>query len=178
MVQHGVPSFAQVMLTSWRLSHEVLGARHGQNQTSPRGLDSSSSSSPSPFREPDGAFPPSSLADVECPSSSLMDVECPVPELAVALSAAVSCLGCRVLVRRVTDTKHYWSKATGCTYAICVLPASHHRPSLAGVTAAGFRVSEPPPSAVGTGLVIDPNFRAKFSTPVMSPRYRCVHGEV
>ena len=154
------------MLNSWRLSQEALNrARQesSRNSSSPSSTSTSSSSSQESERT--------------C-QSSLADVECPVPELAVALSAAVSCLGCRVLVRRVTDTKHYWSKGTGCTYAICVLPAAQHRPSLAGVAAAGFRVSEPPPSAVGTGLVIDPNFKAKFSTPVMSSRYRCVEGEM
>ncbi|GAX77427.1 hypothetical protein CEUSTIGMA_g4872.t1 [Chlamydomonas eustigma] len=76
---------------------------------------------------------------------------CSVPDLAVALSHAVQNLGCRVLVRRVTDSKQYWSKSMGSTFIICTLPTS--------------------PGQVGSGLVIDPNFKDQFHTPNMTQRY-------
>ena len=82
-----------------------------------------------------------------------------VPELAVALSAAVSRLGCRVVVRRVTDTKQYWSKSLGNAFVICTLPAH-------GVGSASS-------SQVGGGLVVDPGLKAQFNTPHMTQRYRC-----
>ncbi len=88
-------------------------------------------------------------------SSSGPDCCCPVPELALALSAAVCRLGCRVVVRRVTDTRQYWSKSMGNTFAICTLPGGG------------------PP---GGGLVVDPNFREQFSTAHMTQRYRWVPG--
>ena len=146
----------QVLLASCRLSKEVL-AKHQQERGS---VTQEQHTADQPNTEEDWVS-----------SQGTTAAECPVPELAIAISAAVSCLGCRVLVRRVTDSKQYWSKGTGCTYAICVMPSTH-RPSLASVAAAGFKVSEPPPAAVGTGLVIDPNFKAKFTTPIMTSRYR------
>ncbi len=76
---------------------------------------------------------------------------CPVPELAVALAASVSHLGCKVLVRRVQDTKQYWSKCMGSTFVICTLPGSA--------------------KSLGRGLVIEPELRELFATSLATPRY-------
>ena len=102
--------------------------------------------------------PPEGTHGDPCMEEHVASGICPVPELAVELSAAVSRLGCRVVVRRVTDSKQYWSKAMGRMFAICTLP------SVPGGTAGG--------SQVGGGLVIDPNFKAQFITPNMTQRYR------
>ena len=88
--------------------------------------------------------------------------EVTIPQLAVALSASVSRMGCRVIVRRVTDSKQYWSKSMGRTFVICTLP---------GTGADGSSASAP--MQIGGGLVIDPNFKDQFSTPQMTQRYRC-----
>ncbi len=69
-----------------------------------------------------------------------------VPEVALRLS----CLGHRVVVRRVTDSKHYWSKSMANLFCYSLLPGT------------------------GTGYVVDPVFREHFRAGRMSDRYRCV----
>lgn len=67
-----------------------------------------------------------------------------VPEVALRLS----CLGHRIVVRRVTDSKHYWSKSMTNLFCYCVLPGT------------------------GIGYVLDPSFKEHFRAGRMSDRYR------
>ncbi|KAG2451846.1 hypothetical protein HYH02_003622 [Chlamydomonas schloesseri] len=69
-----------------------------------------------------------------------------VPEVALRLS----CLGHRIVVRRVTDSKHYWSKSMTNMFCYCVLPGT------------------------GIGYVLDPSFKEHFRAGRMSDRYRDV----
>ncbi|GIL60777.1 hypothetical protein Vafri_15220 [Volvox africanus] len=67
-----------------------------------------------------------------------------VPEVALRLS----CLGHQVVVRRVTDSRHYWSRSMTNMFCYCVLPGT------------------------GIGYVLDPNFKDHFKSNSMSDRYR------
>lgn len=69
-----------------------------------------------------------------------------MPDVALRLS----CLGHRVVVRRVTDSKHYWSKSMANLFCYSLLPGT------------------------GIGYVVDPAFREHFRAGRMSDRYRCV----
>ncbi|EFJ48030.1 hypothetical protein VOLCADRAFT_117656 [Volvox carteri f. nagariensis] len=65
-----------------------------------------------------------------------------VPEIALRLS----CLGHRVVVRRVTDTSHYWSRSMTNIFCYCVLPGT------------------------SIGYVLDPGFKEHFRAARMSDR--------
>ncbi|KXZ52616.1 hypothetical protein GPECTOR_9g661 [Gonium pectorale] len=67
-----------------------------------------------------------------------------VPEVALRLS----CLGHRVVLRRVVDTKQYWSKSMTNAFCYVVLPGT------------------------GIGYVLDPGFKEHFRAGCMSDRYR------
>ncbi|GLI66593.1 hypothetical protein VaNZ11_010513 [Volvox africanus] len=67
-----------------------------------------------------------------------------VPEVALRLS----CLGHQVVVRRVTDSRQYWSRSMTNMFCYCVLPGT------------------------GIGYVLDPNFKDHFKSNSMSDRYR------
>ena len=82
-----------------------------------------------------------------------------VPHLALALSSATAGLGLgggiRLAVRRVMDTKQYWTSASGREFVTCALP---------GDSSSGSRGA--------CSLIIDPGFKEHFATANMSPRYR------
>ncbi|GIL88709.1 hypothetical protein Vretimale_17288 [Volvox reticuliferus] len=67
-----------------------------------------------------------------------------IPEVALRLS----CLGHRMVVRRVTDSRHYWSRSMTNMFCYCVLPDT------------------------GIGYVLDPSFKDHFRAAMMSDRYR------
>ncbi|GFR49795.1 hypothetical protein Agub_g11733 [Astrephomene gubernaculifera] len=67
-----------------------------------------------------------------------------VPEVALRLS----CLGHRVVVRRVVDSRQYWSKSMTNTFCYSVLPGT------------------------GIGYVLDPGFKEHFRAGCMSDRFR------
>ena len=86
----------------------------------------------------------------------------PLPLFALALSDAAATLGVRVVLRKVTSTKHYWSGRAGRMFLLCLSP---------GLGQGGF--GEAQRSVVSPGcLLVDRGFREAFATPNMTPRYR------
>ena len=83
-----------------------------------------------------------------------------VPHFALALSSAAAGLslggGIRLAVRRVMDTKQYWTSASGREFVTCALPGDSSSGSSRGACS----------------LIIDPGFREHFATATMSQRYR------
>lgn len=78
-------------------------------------------------------------------------LECPVPEFALSLGVEMAKVGCRTALRRVSDTKQYWSRSMRNTFVLCILPGASGRP---------------------VAVVVDPNFKEQFRTAHMTPRYR------
>lgn len=77
-----------------------------------------------------------------------------VPAFALTLASATASLGgVRLAVRRVTDTKQYWTSASGREFVTCALPGDKG-------------------SRGACSLIIDPGFKENFTTANMSPRYR------
>lgn len=64
------------------------------------------------------------------------------------ISLAMAACGYRLVVRRVVDSGHYWSRTMSSTFCYCVLPGT------------------------GVGYVVEPRFKEHFKLGCMTERYR------